>query len=326
MVEARDLLARGDIADARALLDQVAALWREEGNTAEEARSLRLAASLARHEGQLDAAEIRASVAVTIAPEGQPQAAALSERARVAAAEGDRVGAAGFWERAVGAAEKAGSDELPAYLRGLGDALAQAGRPEDAGAAFRRAGDLLRDAGDELGSARALLEGSTALQTAGAMTGASRLGAQSEEIATRIEDHETLAQLALLASARALDARNLEEALRQAERAREESLAARSPVTYVGAALAIAQMEDAAGRRVEAYASLAKGWVTLGDLLGGDQARAFFEPPCSICDSAGERRPSRRSRPATSSAGAKLPADGGARGQLAFPTACSTTR
>jgi tetratricopeptide (TPR) repeat protein len=278
MVEARDLLVRGEIAEARVRLDQVAALWREEGNEEEEARSLRLAASLARHEGNLDDAEIRASVAVKLAPEGQAQAKALAERARVAAAEGDRVGAAGYWEQAVAAAEGEDAEDLPTLLRGLGAALADAGRPDDAAAAFRRAASLLDEAGDALGGARALLEGATALQTAGHSSLAAELGGESERGATALDDHETLAQLALLESARALDVRNPEQALASAERARAESLAARSPITYVGAAIAIAQLEDASGRRFEAYESLAKGWVTLGDLLGREQARAFFEP------------------------------------------------
>jgi tetratricopeptide (TPR) repeat protein len=278
MVEARDLLVRGEIAEARGLLDQVAALWREEGNEEEEARSLRLAASLARHEGKLDDAEMRAAVAVKLAPEGQAQAKALAERARVAAAEGDRAGAAEYWEQAVAAAEGEDAADLPSLLRGLGAALAEAGRPDDAAAAFRRAASLLDEADDGVGAARVLLEGATALQTAGHSGAATELGEESERAATGLGDHETLAQLALLDSARALDRRDLPQALASAERARAESLAARSPITYVGAALAIAQLEDAAGRRVEAYESLAKGWVTLGDLLGGEQARAFFEP------------------------------------------------
>jgi tetratricopeptide (TPR) repeat protein len=278
MVEARDLLTRGEIAEARALLDQVAEIWREEGDAAEEARALRLAASLARHEGNLDEAEMRAAVAVSLSGEGEGHAKALAERARVAAAEGDRAGAVGFWEQAVAAEEETEGDGLPPLLRSLGDALAQDGRTADGAAAFRRAAALLEASGDGVGAGRALLEGATAVQTTGDRETAAALGAESEGAATAAGDHDALAQLALLASSRALDERNLEEGLRQAKRAREESLQSRSALTYVGAAVAIAQMEDAAGRRVEAYASLATGWVTLADLIGRDQARAFFEP------------------------------------------------
>jgi hypothetical protein len=40
----------------------------------------------------------------------------------------------------------------------------------------------------------------------------------------------------------------------------------------------IAELAEAAGNRQEAYAALATGWATLGDLLGSDAARLSFEP------------------------------------------------
>jgi tetratricopeptide (TPR) repeat protein len=275
MVEARDRLVNGEVSEAGDLLDQVAAIWREQGNTFEEARALRLAASLARHEGRLDDAAMRATLAVTIAPEGKPQAAAEAEQARVAAAEGNLALAVAAWERAVAEAE---ADELPLYLDELGQALAQNGRAADAAGAFRRERDVLAAADQPARAARALLSGATALQTAGSRPLAEELSAEAEQAATEAGDHDALAQLALLASARALEARELGEARREAERARSESLAARSPLTYVGAAVALAGMAEAAGDRLEAYASLAKGWATLSDLLGSDQARGAFEP------------------------------------------------
>lgn len=261
MVEARDRLFRGEVTEAGELLDQVAAIWREEGNAEEEARALRLAASLARHEGRLDDAAMRATLAVTIAPEGQPQAAAEAEQARVADAEGDLARAVAAWERAV--EESEGSEEQPLYLDSLGEALARSGREDDAAAAYRREHDVLAASAQPARAGRALLSGATALQTAGNRALAEALSAEADKAATDIGDHDALAQLALLAASRALDVRNLDEARRQAERARSESLEARSPLTYVGAAVAIAQMAEAAGDRVGAYGSLAKGWATL---------------------------------------------------------------
>ncbi len=275
MVEARDRLVKGEVTEAGELLDQVAAIWRDEGNTVEEARALRLAASLARHEGRLDDAAMRATLAVTIAPEGKPQAAAEAEQARISAAEGNLALAVAAWQRAVDAAE---AEELPLYLDELGQALAQSGRGDDAAAAFRRERDELAAAGQPARAARALLSGATALQTVGSLPLAETLSAEAEHAATETGDHDALAQLALLASARALEARDLDEARREAERARAESLEARSPLTYVGAAVALAGMAEAAGDRLGAYASLAKGWATLSDLLGSEQARGAFEP------------------------------------------------
>jgi tetratricopeptide (TPR) repeat protein len=275
MVEARDRLVRGEVTEAGELLDQVAAIWRDEGNAVEEARALRLAASLARHEGRLDDAAMRAALAVTIAPEGQPQAAAEAEQARVAAAEGNLALAVAAWQRAV---ETADEDELPLYLDELGSSLAQIGQAADAAAAFRRERDVLAAAGQSARAARSLLSGTTALQAAGDRPLAEELSAEAEQAATETGDHDALAQLALLASARAVEARDLAEARAQAEHARAESLLARSPLTYVGAAIALAQMAEAAGDRLDAYASLAKGWATLSDLLGRDEARGAFEP------------------------------------------------
>jgi hypothetical protein len=137
---------------------------------------------------------------------------------------------------------------------------------------------VLADAGQPARAARALLAGATALQTAGNRPLAEELSAEAEPAATETGDHDALAQLALLASARALENLDLGEARAQAERARAESLQARSPLTYVGAAVALAQMAEAAGDRLEAYASLAKGWATLSDLLGRAEARGAFEP------------------------------------------------
>jgi hypothetical protein len=82
----------------------------------------------------------------------------------------------------------------------------------------------------------------------------------------------------LLAAAHALDRRDAAAAMSAAQSARAEALAANAPASYIGASHAIAQLAESAGDRLAAYAALATGWVTLGDLLGPDLARMSFEP------------------------------------------------
>jgi hypothetical protein len=44
------------------------------------------------------------------------------------------------------------------------------------------------------------------------------------------------------------------------------------------AAIAIAELADSEGDRATAYESLAKAWVTLSDVLGGEAAKAAIQP------------------------------------------------
>jgi hypothetical protein len=215
MIDARGRLATGDVAGAARLVEEAAAEWQAVGNVTEEARCLRLAASLARYAGDRD--------------------------------------------RAV-------ADFAAAAAHGDASALLATGRVEEAVEAFRRAGTVL-----------SLVDGVGQLQLAGHTDLAEQLAAEAEAAAGG--DHAVASSLALLAAGRALDRRDPDAARSHAERARAEALAGRSVAGYVSAAVALAGLADAAGDRIGAYASLAVGWATLGDLVGADGARAAFRPP-----------------------------------------------
>jgi hypothetical protein len=187
MLAARDRVLAGDLAGARERIEAAAAFWRTRENSAEEARCLRLASSLAAFE----------------------RAALSSERVMTALS--------------------------------LVDDIAQ-------------------------------------LQAAGRPDLAERLSDEADRAAAEAGDHASAAQLALLATARALDRGDPQTARVHAERARAEALAGRSAAGYLGAAVALADLAEAAGDRVGAYASLAVGWVTLRDLAGAEGARAAFQP------------------------------------------------
>jgi hypothetical protein len=49
-----------------------------------------------------------------------------------------------------------------------------------------------------------------------------------------------------------------------------------APLQYIGASLAFARVADAIGDHEAAYESLAVGWVTLADLLGGEAAGSVY--------------------------------------------------
>jgi hypothetical protein len=112
-----------------------------------------------------------------------------------------------------------------------------------------------------------LAEEARCLQVADALagfdTGPERVAASATELAVA-EENATAAGLA--------------EVVERARQARADALATRSPMAYVAAAVIIAALAEFRGDLVEAYASLAVGWVTIGDLLGAKPARATFEP------------------------------------------------
>ena len=86
------------------------------------------------------------------------------------------------------------------------------------------------------------------------------------------------APTALLAVAAAAEAGDAEGTAAAAGAARTEALASRDPIAYLASSLALAQLAELAGARVEAYGTLATAWVTLGDLIGVDSGRASVEP------------------------------------------------
>ena len=94
-------------------------------------------------------------------------------------------------------------------------------------------------------------------------------------LAEAAHDHDAIADLLLLHAAPPVEQGQINEA---AMAAREAALQAVAPMLYVSAALTIAQRAEARGDRVDAYEALARGWATLGDLLGPDTARATFVP------------------------------------------------
>jgi len=72
-------------------------------------------------------------------------------------------------------------------------------------------------------------------------------------------------------------------ALQFAGEARDLSLRATQPVSYLASAGIASELHAASGDRVAAYGVLATAWVTLGDLLGRDVAASWVKPLLLSC-------------------------------------------
>jgi hypothetical protein len=258
-------IAAGDLGGARAAVEAAADYWSSVGDTAEQARCLRLAASLARHEGRFTDASSLADRAVAVAPPRE-RPAAYAEAARASLAAGTPGDALAHFGSAP-AADRVG--EFPGELAiGYAHALLAAGRGPEAVVVLRRAAPDL--------GARLLADGVAQVQAAGWGDLAEQLAADAAALVSG--DHEVAAELALLAAARAVDRGDPAEAGRHVRAARSEALAGRSALAYAAAASAQSELAVAAGDRVAAYESLAVGWATLRDLIGAAPARSAFEP------------------------------------------------
>lgn len=275
------LVEAGRMDDARRRLDEAARLHGEAGRAVDEARCLCFAATLCRASGKLDLALSRATRAETIAP---PATAAIvsaaTERGEIALARQEFAEAAACYQRALAEGVTAGLVDTAqaALARKRAQALAAAGEVEPAIAALELAIDRYRAGGDDHEARRTRVELATAMQELGRTADALALAAELADDATASGDAWVLADLSLLAASRALDEGDSTAAARHARTAREHALASTHAIAYVSAALALAELAEAAGDRVAAYEALAVGWATLGDLLGDDAARATFAP------------------------------------------------
>jgi tetratricopeptide (TPR) repeat protein len=278
---ANGLVGVGQVADAQRDLDEAAALERARGRPYDEARATHLSATLARLQGRFDDARVRAHRALELAGGGNPVAvAAYTELGETALAQRDFHAAAASYARAIEEGDRAGLVDTAkaALLRKRAIALANAQRYREAADQSAAAHELLSRAGDAAGALRALIEQAGALQYLHEFDDAARVRDGARALAEASGDRHALADLHLLEAADGVEHGDVEGAMESAVAARDAALAAVAPMSYVSAALTIAQLAEARGDRAGAYAALASGWVTLGDLLGRDVARATFAP------------------------------------------------
>ncbi len=279
-LHANALLQQGQITSAQNELDEAAAIHRARGRVYDDARCTQLAGTLCRFAGRLEEAKKRANRALELSQSKGPIAvSAHAELGEIALAEGNSAEAAKAYRAALDAGEGTGlvDPARAALLRKRAAALTAAGRYQDAMHELETAHDLLMRSGDRATATRTLIEEATALRHAGRPSEAEPIVRRAMDLAGQVDDHAALADLHLLVAARALDRSDAAAAMASAQAAREHALASNAPTSYIGAAHAIAQLAEAAGDRQQAYETLATGWATLADLLGGDIARMSFE-------------------------------------------------
>lgn len=280
-VHANALMQEGQLSLARQSLDEAATVHRERGRPYDEARCTQFAATLCRLEGNLSGAYQRVTHAARLAGEANPLAVSVAtELGEIALAEGKAQEAAAAYTRAITQGTAAGliDSAQAALLRKRAIALVRSGRHQEAAQDLDIAYALLVQAGEHSDAIRTLVEQATALQEGGRTTQAEQVITQATQAARQAQDDHALADLCLLQSAQAIQRHAVTQALALAEQARSHALAAVAPVSYLSAAVAIAELADASGDRQTAYESLAVGWVTLADLLGRQAAREAFEP------------------------------------------------
>jgi len=265
-----ELVLAERLPEALDLLDGLADRASVDGAAVDEARARRLGAAVARIMGDVPGAILRGG-AVGRA-DRETWISARVELGEAYALAGDQAAAAAAWRDVL--KEPLEPRTRAAVLRKLAGAL---GNADQALEALEEAQALARGAGSAVSAARLAVE-SAGLAGAADHPAAEAIAERARTRAQEAGDAVALADLELLAAARALTDDDPQEALAACARARKLALQAVAPLQYIGASLALARVADAAGERETAYESLAVGWVTLGDLLGAEAARSVYEP------------------------------------------------
>jgi tetratricopeptide (TPR) repeat protein len=272
---------QGRIDLALADLDEAATIQQKLGHPYDEARCCQLAADLYRLSGKYEEAGQRARRAIALVPANDPVAvAAYAELGEIALAQGNAAVALEAYHQALQSGEAAGL--LPvaraALLRKRATAFAADGQAQQGVEDLAAAYGIYQEADDPANARRVQVEQAAAWLQTGNEARTNQAWDSAYQEAAQAEDHTSLADLYLLKATHAVMLRQAENALLAAQEARKEALQARAPVQYISAGVTISQLCEKQGDRIGAYASLAVGWVTLGDLLGRDAARAAFEP------------------------------------------------
>jgi tetratricopeptide (TPR) repeat protein len=277
---AAERIAAGELADAAADLQSAADLDRDARLPLDESRVRQALSTVQRSLGMFEEAELNVRRARELAPDKTPFAvSAATELGEVLLLSGRPRQAVGAYRDALSHGASIGIIPVAqaALYRRIAIAFALAGDHADAAIAAEQAADLYARAGYAGAATRSRIEEATALVEAGLASAATRAIADARAAAP--SDHGAQAELDLLESARAVIDRDYARARSLAVRARQQALDGNALLPYVAAALAIAELDDRAGDRLGAYASLAVGWVTAGDKIGNDLAGSIFRAP-----------------------------------------------
>lgn len=279
--DANQALETGDVTTAAKRLVEAADLHARAGDAEGQSRLLTQATVLLRAGGQFERAARTAQAAWDAAATATPagRRAAAVEMAEIARIRGDRDAAVDWLRRATD--ERPEDEDFVARARillklasieaGGGAFAAAAGAAGEAALALERAGRPDDATRVHLEVAGAWLEGGNPAQARRVVQGVI-------EAATERGDHALVAEAQLVVMAIALGEGDITGAKTAAAAARREALESGAALPYLTAASSLAGFAESSGDRVAAYESLAVAWVTLGDLIGRESARAMVEP------------------------------------------------
>jgi hypothetical protein len=276
---ALERVSGGAWADAARTLEAAAALHARAGRREDEAQCLQLAATLARASGGVGAPLAARAAA---APAGGPLAVSVAaERAETAFGERRHDDAVVAWTATLDAGRAAGlgADGTSAVLLrraaslvalgGLGDAA------EDVAESFR----LLDEGSGPERAPFVLVEHARLLLRHGHVRDAARVvAALDAPLARWPADFHLHAEVHVLRARLARLGGEVDRAVDLALEGRDAALRAVAPVSYLAAAVELAEALESREDRADAYGALATAWVTLADLLGADVGRSWVEP------------------------------------------------
>jgi tetratricopeptide (TPR) repeat protein len=280
VAEARRLLRAGNIRDAVEPLVQACELHRKGGRDRDEARCRILLATTLRLFGELDTARSNVLRAQRLAKGNDTLTTqAHLELAAIHNATGNTAAATDEFERA--AEHEPDVHKRAETLSKRAQSLAASGQFLEAAGDLEEAANLFSSVGASGLQTKALVERASALQQGAHPLFASAL-LDARIAVTNANDKGQQGDLDLLEAAQSIATGDVSGAREQLLAARNHALQGRAPVTYIGACIALSQVEEICNDRVGAYGVIAVGWVTLADLMGREAAASVFQPQLDL--------------------------------------------
>lgn len=268
----------GRFTQAGRLFDQVATAENGRGRDEAASTALRFSSCMHRFGGDVDTALDRARRATIGRRGSEVRVAALVELGEAFRQAGRDRDAIGAYRGALEEGDHLGDDQRAAVHRRIAGILLGGSDPAAGLDELETARRLHARAGNSVEAAAVAVEAATVLVDGDDEVAAKAALVASRRAAEAAGDQRSLAQVKLLEAARSFRADDADEAHAALLAARDHALAGRDPVDFLAASVAIADLEDGRGHRVEAYRVLASAWVTIADLLGPAAGRTAIEP------------------------------------------------
>lgn len=278
---ANELTQNGELLAACEALDEATDIHQQQQRVYDEARCSHMAATLYRISHKIPEAKQRLKRAQALAESGtQITVSVLTEQAEIATVEHQPQQAVNCLQQAIEQGQQAGlaTHATAALRRKMAQALAAGGDLSAAARALEQAFSDLMAAGHRSDAVRVLVEAVSSYYQMGSYTAGDLGIAKALELAELLQDAHALADIHIVQASRAIEQHQLDSAEQLLLQARNYALQATGPLSYISAALGLAELAERREKYCLAYEVLAVGWVTLGDLTGADQAKTVFKP------------------------------------------------